>query len=164
MQGPRAHSPAERYEYLMSLFDMFFDSEWRQRQDINLNTEHVRWVDQQERELEAQIHQLRTIVRDELQQLRAAVIALSGVLGERGLCDRQDLDRRYREAYEQLTPPPAPAPSRVAPPTSADPYRDSAAPPAPEPLLTCVMCHRTVPRSRTNMTVDGAQCDACFRP
>ena len=128
----------------MGIFDYWFDSEWRQRDDINslLGTSEAAayGVDI----LQNQMAQIRPMIVE----LSATVAVLTKMLAEAGLLDPKVVQYRVQaELDERRNPPPPPRrAAEVIPP------------------LRCSNCLREVRPERTIMTENGPVCDPVCPP
>jgi hypothetical protein len=135
-------------------WDHFFDSDHRQRGDINTALDSVEHQQQYIGLLEHNMQQLQTKVM----QLGMTVDVLLDLLEEHKLIDERELDRRVNE---RLYPPPPPPP----PQSAGSPYRDGGAvaeAPRPVATTTCLRCSSVVPVTSTQITETGTVCDRCF--
>lgn len=127
----------------VGFWDMFFDSEYRQRHDINqaLNAEEV---------LSYDVSTLQAQLRETRQNLNMLSITVAALM-EVAQVDPAAVRARAEAMWAQLHPPP--------------PLRNPAAiahPKAPPPNIapiTCIKCGRSVPSNTTLMTGDGPICD-----
>ena len=121
------------------LFDYWFDSEWRQRDDINGLAASAGATAYSVEHLQSQLYQLRPMVFE----LSATVAVLVKMLAEAGQVDPKVIQYRVEaELEERRKPVPFVAP-----------------PPEVLPMIRCTRCMREVEPSRTIMTADGAVCD-----
>lgn len=121
------------------LFDYWFDSEWKQRDDINELQGTAGAAAYSAEMAQQHLAQLRPLVFE----LSATVAVLVKMLAEAGQLDPKVLQYRIEaelEARRNWRPAPPP-------------------PPSPIPNIKCVRCGREVPPSTTIMTADGAVCD-----
>lgn len=121
------------------LFDYWFDSEWKQRDDINELQGTAGAAAYGVEVLSQQLAQLRPLVFE----LSATVAVLVKMLAESGQVDPKVIQYRVQaelEARRNWRPPPPP-------------------PAAPLPAIRCTRCGRDVLPERTIMTADGAVCD-----
>jgi hypothetical protein len=121
------------------IFDYWFDSEWRQRDDINDLAGTAGAAAYGVEVLQEQLRQLRPLVFE----LSATVAVLVKMLAEAGQVDPKVIQYRVEaelEARRNWRPPPPP-------------------PPSPIPPIRCTRCGRDVLPERTIMTADGAVCD-----
>ena len=115
-------------------WEMMFDSEYRQRADINEALAMEQQMSSDLSVLHAQVRRLQDHVRD----LSVTVAATLAILAENQQLDQEQVRQRAEAMLaELLKPPPAP------PPPAAITH------PKPPPLntapMTCTKCGRTVP-------------------
>lgn len=132
-------------------WEMMFDSEYRQRTDINEALAMEQHMSNDISVLHAQVRALQDHVRD----LSVTVAAMLEILVEQNRLDPGQVRQRAEAMLAELQkPPPAPPP----PPAIAHPRP----PPLNTAPMTCTKCGRTVPAHRTLMTETGPICDpAC---
>jgi hypothetical protein len=119
----------------LGFFDMFFDSEYRQRSDINsLQMVESAMADDMAA-LGGQVRKLQVQVR-ELSVMNAVLLKM---LEEGGHLDPKVLRYRMEAMLEEMSAPQA-------------------------QVVRCVACNRTVPAARTLMTGDGPTCDPSCAP
>jgi hypothetical protein len=121
------------------IFDYWFDSEWKQRDDINELQGTAGAAAFVADHAQRQLAQLRPMVFE----LSATVAVLVKMLAEAGQVDPKVIQYRVEaelEARRNWRPPPAP-------------------PAQPLPAIRCTRCGRDVAPERTIMTADGAVCD-----
>ncbi len=126
------------------IFDYWFDSEWKQRDDINDLQGAAGAAAYSAEMAQQQLAQLRPLVFE----LSATVAVLVKMLAEAGHLDPKVLQYRIEaelDARRNWRPPPPP-------------------PPQPIPPIKCSRCLREVPPERTIMTADGAVCDPVCAP
>lgn len=145
----------------VGFWDMFFDSEYRQRADINDLRDLETNIAYDVASLGTHTSQLRRQVHD----LSMTVAVLVKMLEEVGQIDAKTL--RYRvEAEVEAMAAAAKAAHAVAPDNLNQMlHASSAAQPAhakpPTTLVTCVQCGATVPANQTTITARGTVCDRC---
>lgn len=126
------------------IFDYWFDSEWRQRDDINDLAAESGATAYSVDILQQQVAQLRPMVFE----LSATVAVLVKMLAEAGNLDPKVVQYRVEaELEERRHPKPAPPP-----------------PPEAPRVIRCIRCLREVPAERTIMTGNGAMCDPACAP
>ena len=122
-----------------SFFSYWFDSNWRQRRDIEQTADQVQALEDQLTRSGMAMVSLHT----QIAELSATVSVLLKMLGEAGQVDMKVL--RYRVEAE------------------LDAHRAPASEPEPAVTMpteiTCAKCHRKVPPQQTIMTAFGAICD-----
>jgi hypothetical protein len=129
------------------LFGYWFDSEWRQRDDINDLAAESGATAFSVDALQRQVAQLRPMVYE----LSATVAVLVKMLAEAGQLDPTVVQYRVEAELEERRNP-APRP-----PQAPD------APDAPR-MIHCSKCLRMVHAERTIMTANGAICDPVCAP
>ncbi|HEY1556992.1 MAG TPA: hypothetical protein VGF94_19290 [Kofleriaceae bacterium] len=129
----------------------WFDSEWKQRRDIN-NLEIA------ESEVQYEVGSLGVAlgqIQKQMLELSMTVVVMSQVLHEAGALDVPKLQARIDAELEKLRPKPKPQQPQVvvAHPTKAKP---------PDTQVPCQRCGASVPSSRTTITERyGTVCDDC---
>ena len=142
----------------VGFFDTFFDSEYRQRSDIN----DVRGEAAEARAMVAEtsaifgekIRSQATQIRD----LSMLVSVLAKMLMESGAIDEKVL--RYRVEAEMEALAERTAAQNAARFASTSETRPVEAPPPSTPTV-CAKCGKTVPANLTVITADGTLCDSC---
>lgn len=141
----------------VGFWDMFFDSDYRQRADINaMRDSDVAYAAHVAADIDgvrAQCMQLHRQVGD----LSILVGLLVRLLEESGHVDSKVLRYRVEAELELLAaaraaPRPQPAPDHIANPPE---------PQAPTTPTTCGKCGQVVPANRTTITERGVVCDRC---
>lgn len=144
----------------VGFWDMFFDSDYRQREHINaLRDDNVAVAGEIE---SVRAHAMR--LQRQVGDLSVLVSVLVRLLEENGQIDSKVL--RYRveaeleniAAYRLQHGPTTMGQALAAGGTA------SVSPPEPEPPTTptkCSKCGQTVPQNRTTITADGVVCDRC---
>jgi hypothetical protein len=137
----------------VSFFDMFFDSDYRQRSDIN----DVRGEAADARAMVAHTsHLLSEQIAKQMQQIRdlhtltsvmARILIDSGVIDEKVL--RYRLEAELEAEAERRAPKPL---LREKQPVEEPP---------PATPTVCAKCGTTVPAHQTVITADGTVCDRC---
>jgi formylmethanofuran dehydrogenase subunit E len=123
--------------------DYLFDSEYRQRRDINdtaVAAADARFYGDLALENVEQLRKQVLAQRDQLRDLSITVSVLVKMLGDVGPIDDKVLRYRVEAEIEALT--------EAAKPTIR--------------LETCSRCHTKVTASQTSMTEDGPVCDRCM--
>jgi hypothetical protein len=145
----------------VNFWDLFFDSNYRQRADIN-ELRDLEWsTSSNVASIGAYTAQLRRQVHD----LSMTVAILVKMLEEAGQIDAKTL--RYRVEAEIEAMAAAEAQSRAGGPNSLNELPQTgptAQPERPEPLTTlvsCVHCGAEVPANETTITERGTVCDRC---
>lgn len=137
----------------VGFFDLFFDSDYRQRSDINSALgdagEARAMVAQTAHHLSQQISQQR----DQIRHLHTLTSVLARMLIESGVVDEKVL--RYRLEAELEAEAERRAPRPVA--QEARPLEE----PPPATPTVCSRCAATVPAHQTVITLDGTVCDRC---
>lgn len=139
----------------------FWDTEWRQRRDINdLEGAEVA-LESNQNQLAAANAQLHRHVMD----LTMTVAVLVQLLEEAGHVDSKALRARVEAEIAKSRPAAAPVVDPWAQPGAA-PAAPAVAKPVAKPApvaaqVTCVKCGATVPASRTTITEAGTVCDKC---
>jgi len=131
----------------------FFDTEYRQREDIDDTADRVAQLQHDTASLE----QYQLELRNKLMQLATTVDVLLDILVEHDLLDEIELSHRV----ELRLHPPPPRPDQ----STGSPYRDvdgAAPPPRPVPTTMCTQCMKQVPLPSTQITANGVVCDPCF--
>jgi hypothetical protein len=142
----------------VGFWDMFFDSDYRQRSDINeLRDQLATAADH------SQVAAASAAMHRQIQDLSVLVSMLVRMLEESGHVDGKVLRYRVeaeldnmRAARESFGPTSMGDALRAAT-TSAGPVE---APPPTTPTK-CAKCGTTVPQNRTTITADGVVCDQC---
>jgi hypothetical protein len=131
------------------------DQKWAAYEAINRNSEDLDTV-------ELSVRGLQTIMQRQAQEilrLRAMIMGIVEVIHAKAPFDDAELEAAVQAAWVQLTSPPSASPAAS---TASDPYRGTpVANAAPERVVVCTRCGRSVPASRTNITALGEVCDAC---
>jgi len=139
----------------VGFFDTFFDSDHRQRRDIN----EVRSEAQEAREMVAETSAFFGAQiakqRDQIRDLTMLASVLARMLIDSGVIDEKVL--RYRieaelEAHNERV---------AAPAVQAGPEVRPVEEPPPTTPTTCARCGATVPANLTVITADGTVCDRC---
>ena len=141
----------------VSFFDRLFDSDYRQRTDINDARDEA--VDARNAVAESalifneKIRNQATQIRD----LSMLVSVLAKMLMESGVIDEKVLRYRVEAEMEALA-------ERIAAANAAK-YSTSEVRPIEEPPpstpTVCAKCGKTVPAHKTVITADGTVCDGC---
>ena len=121
----------------VGFFDLFFDSEYRQRQDINALESMETSIAGDVAVVGAQLRRLQVSFRE----LSATTAVLMEMLAEAGQLDPKVVRYRVEAKLEEMLAPPA-GPSTVR----------------------CVLCGRDVPAASTLVTGDGPTCDPTCAP
>jgi len=129
----------------VGFWDMFFDSEYRQRRDINQTIDMEQALTSDVGALQSQLRAMR----ENLNMLSITVAALMEVAA----VDPAAVRARAEAMWAQLHPPPPMQPQ--TPEAIAHPRKP---PPSTAPI-TCTKCGRSVPANLTLMTGDGPICD-----
>jgi len=130
----------------VSFFEMFFDSDYRQRSDINDARDEAAEVREVALTNIAQLHRIVATQRDQIRDLSVAVSVLVKMLAEQGVLDDKVLRYRVEAEVEERIE----AAKRPAPVTDEDTQLRP---------MTCTRCQQTRAPSQTIMTADGAVCD-----
>ncbi len=133
-----------------TFWDRFWDSDYRQRTDIEDLRDSSEYVAMDVQRLGALVTNLQRQVSD-LSMLASVLVKM---LGESGQLDAKTL--RYRVEAELE----AAAAARMAPPPVAGNAPPKAEPPPTTPT-TCAKCKKVVPANRTTITEAGTICDEC---
>jgi hypothetical protein len=151
-----------RHDGAMSVgfWDLFFDSDYRQREHINaLRDDNVATAGEIE---SVRAHAMR--LQRQVGDLSVLVSVLVRLLEENGQLDAKVLRYRVEAELENI----AAYRSQQGPMTMgqslAGPPQASASPPepvAPTTPTTCTKCGQTVPANRTTITEAGVVCDRC---
>lgn len=97
----------------LGFFEEWLGSDWAQHRAINANAETLESVESRLLDLQSTVErQAKEIV-----QLRATVMGLAELLQRKVSFEDAELDQEVKVAYQQLVPPPKPAPA------ATDPYR-----------------------------------------
>jgi hypothetical protein len=145
----------------VGFWDLFFDSEYRQRADINELRELESNIVYDVASLGTYTSQLRRQVHD----LSMTVAVLVKMLEEVGQIDAKALRDRVEAEVQAMA-----AAAKAAHAGEPDNLNQmlqagSAAKPAPAKppttLVTCVQCGATVPANQTTITARGTICDRC---
>ena len=126
----------------LSLFDLFFDSDYRQRGDINAasrDAEIARFHGDLALESVDALRKQVLAQREQIRELGAMVSVLVKMLSESGSVDDKVLRYRVESQLEEL--------------------REAARP--ENQLLACTRCGKQVPAAQTQLTGDGPVCDRC---
>jgi hypothetical protein len=124
---------------------MFFDSEYRQRRDINQALDLEQVISSDIGSLQSQLRAMH----ENLNMLSVTVAALMEV----ARVDPAAVRARAEAMWAQLHPPPPVVPQ--TPDAIAHPRK----PPPNVAPITCIKCGRSVPSNTTLMTGDGPICD-----
>ena len=143
----------------VGFWDMFFDSDYRQRSDINDARADVAGVGYEVDSMRSTVGRMQRQIND----LSTLVSVLVRVLEESGHADMKVL--RYRveaeldaqQAARQQLGPTSIGDLRTAAGGSASPPE----PEAPTTPTTCSKCGTVVPQNRTTITANGVVCDRC---
>ncbi len=137
----------------VGFFDMFFDSDYRQRSDIN----DARGEAGEARAMVAHTSALlSTQIAKQMEQIRDLHVltsVLARILIDSGVIDEKVL--RYRLEAELDAERERRAPKPVV--REARPAEE----PPPATPTVCSKCGKTVPAHQTVITADGTVCDAC---
>ena len=137
----------------VGFFDTFFDSDLRQRRDIN----DVRDDADEARAMVASTSRVlgSQLVRQEKQIRDLSMLAsvLVKMLIESGVVDEKVLRYRVEAELDALAESNAPKPIVQ----EVDPLEE----PPPSTPTVCAKCGKTVPAHRTVITADGTVCDGC---
>ncbi len=134
----------------VGFWDTFFDSDYRQRSDLNAVRDDAVATANEIDVVRGQVMRLQRQVSD----LSILVNVLVRILEEGGNMDAKVLRYRVEAELEQLTAARMPPPQPVA-----------AKPPEPQAPTTptlCRKCGQTVPANRTTFTETGVVCDGCL--
>lgn len=136
----------------VGFFDLFFDSDYRQRADINaMHMDAVHTANDIE---SVRQHCMR--LQRQVGDLSILVGVLVRVLEEGGQLDSKVLRYRVEAELETL------AALRAGPPPSApDHISNPPEPQAPTTPTPCGKCGQVVPANRTTITERGIVCDRC---
>lgn len=126
----------------VGFFDMFFDSEYRQRGDINTLQMTEGALESDVVAMSERIRALRMQVND----LSLTVAVLVKMLQEQNVVDPKVLHYRVEAELDALRPPPQQLGARQ---------------PVPDVPVTCERCGTVVPSSKTTITAAGTLCDKC---
>lgn len=142
----------------VGFFDMFFDSEYRQRSDIN----EVRGDAAEARAMVAETsaflgEKIRTQAT-QIRDLHMLVSVMARMLIDAGIVDEKVL--RYRLEAEMEADIERRAAQNAARFASTSEPRPVEAPPPATPTV-CAKCGKTVPAHQTVITADGTLCDSC---
>jgi hypothetical protein len=144
----------------VGFWDTFFDSDYRQRSDINEARADAAYVAADVDALRTQVGRLQRQLGD----LSVLVSVLVRVLQESGAVDPKVLRYRVEAELENLAA--ARGEFSVADKYNIAGARPSVSPPEPEAPTTpttCSKCGQTVPANRTTITETGVVCDGCAR-
>jgi len=143
----------------VGFWDMFFDSDYRQRSDINDTRESAAAVGYEVDSLRGTVARMQRQIGD----LSVLVSVLIRLLEESGHADVKVLRYRVEAELDALA-----AARQQFGPTSIGDLRAtaqaSASPPEPEAPTTpttCGKCGSVVPQNRTTITATGVVCDRC---
>jgi len=131
---------------------LWFDSEWKQRRDINSLEAAEEQTMFDVSKLGAAIAQ----VQKQMLELSMTVVVMSQVLHEAGALDVPKLQARIDAELDKLKPKPRPQPQ----PSATNAAHPSKAKPV-DTGVTCARCGASVLSSRTTITERGTVCDAC---
>jgi formylmethanofuran dehydrogenase subunit E len=139
----------------VGFFDLFFDSDYKQRRDINslATTETVLAADMSG--LSRQVAQLGARLDD----LSLTIAVLVKILQEQTLADPKVLHYRVEAEKEAIAEAARDAAKQMAASavTASHPHKA----PAPVFQVRCDKCGNQVPSTRTTITADGTLCDRC---
>ena len=144
----------------VGFWDMFFDSDYRQREHINALRDDNVAVAGEIDSVRAHAMQLQRQVGD----LSVLVSVLVRLLEENGQIDAKVLRYRVEAELENIAAYRMQQGPRTMGQALAQGGTASASPPEPEPPTTptqCSKCGQTVPQNRTTITADGVVCDRC---
>lgn len=139
----------------VGFFDMFFDSDYRQRSDIN----DVRGEAAEARAMVAETSAFFSAQlakqRDQIRDLSMLASVLVKMLIESGVVDETVLRYRVEAELEALAE--RNAPKRTTSGSEPSPVEE----PPPSTPTVCSRCGTTVPAHQTVITADGTVCDRC---
>lgn len=139
----------------VGFWDTFFDSDYRQRADINaLREADAAYTAHVAADLDGVRQQCMRLQR-QVGDLSILVSVLVRMLEEGGQLDSKVLRYRVEAALEAI------AAARVAPSPSPDHIANPPEPQAPTTPTTCGRCGQVVPANRTTITERGIVCDRC---
>ncbi len=133
----------------VGFFDMFFDSDYRQRSDINNAGGDAG-------EARAMVAHTSALIAKQMEQIRDLHVltsVLARVLIDSGVIDEKVL--RYRLETELEAEAERRAPKPIV--RERQPLEES----PPSTPTVCAKCGTTVPAHRTVITADGTLCDSC---
>jgi hypothetical protein len=133
--------------YWQTLFDPRFmwDTEWKQRRDIENTTETA----QEAQDSSQRAHQRIQVLERNVHDLSVTVMALVELLADAKQLDAQELRARVEAAM-------------IGERHAARQVAAAAVAPEIKPV-TCIRCHKSVPAERTSLLPAGPVCDACMR-
>jgi len=135
----------------VGFWDSFFDSDYRQRSDINEMRDTAFYVANDLETLRGACGTLQRQVHD----LSVLVTVLVRILEESGQVDTKVLRYRVEAELDAIAAARGLAPAPVT--TSGSPAHE----PAPTVPTRCTKCGQTVPANRTTITELGVVCDVC---
>ena len=139
----------EGYWQTLTSGSLWFDSEWKQRRDIN----GLEAVEEQTMYDVGKLSNAVAQMQKQMLELSMTVVVMSQVLHEAGALDVPKLQARIDAELDKLRPKPQPPTPVQAHPTKAKPV---------DTTVTCARCGNSVPSSRTTITERyGTVCDAC---
>jgi len=139
----------------VGFFDTFFDSDYRQRSDINDVQMDAAEARAMVAETSAVLGAQLAAQRDQIRDLSMLTSVLARMLIEGGIVDEKILRYRVEAELESHA-------ERIA--AKASTAGSEPAPvdePPPTTPTTCVRCGVTVPANLTVITADGTVCDRC---
>lgn len=140
----------------VGFFEMFFDNDTRQREDINDLREHNTSLAV---ELSSNIGEVRAYavtLQKQVNDLSLAVAVMMRMLEESGQLDTKILRYRLEAEHEAIE---AARLAQIRGRYAVEPAPVEAPPPATPTL--CGTCGKTVPAHQTVITADGVVCDQC---
>lgn len=123
----------------------WFDSEWKQRRDINE-------LQVEEAQVETDLSRVRVALAQtqrQVMELSLTIVVMARLLQEAGQLDLDAVHAKVDAELEKLRPKPAPI---VAHPGKSRP---------PDVQVTCARCGALVMSSGTTITEKGTVCDSC---
>lgn len=126
----------------------WFSTEWSERSAINDAHETLEYMAEADMGIAEQIGKLFELDRKQGQQiaeLKAMLLAVSGLLVETGVVAEEKLVEKITSTLDELKPKP-----------------EKKGEPKPVRMTRCASCGKDVPANSTNYTETGEVCDACF--